>query len=129
MAFDPGTLAREDIFFVSIVTVFLPAGVIVIVLRTLSLPVCRNCGFHSVRRAHSHHRALDTLAQVCFLCPHRCGKCLRRFYCFGAHRAARHSGIIPFTNDDGTGKATDTGIPQKQGLTLAFAPAAAPNPK
>jgi hypothetical protein len=92
MAFDPDPLVREGIVLASIVSLLLVAGVILLVLRSLSLPDCRNCGFPSVRRVHSHHRPLDTFARACFLYPHRCQRCLHRFYCFGFPRVLRHSG-------------------------------------
>ena len=56
---------------------------LLLVRRTRSLPVCRNCGFRSVRPSHSHRHQLDTLAQHCLLYPHLCEKCRRRFYRFG----------------------------------------------
>jgi hypothetical protein len=90
MGFD--TLVREGVLLASTVTLCLLAAIAVLALRTLSLPVCRNCGFQSVRRAHSHHDPLDMFARICFLYPHRCEKCLRRFYCFGSPRIHRHSG-------------------------------------
>jgi hypothetical protein len=95
MAFDPDTVVREGLLLASIVILFLLAAIVALVARTRSLPVCRNCGFQGVRRAHSHHDPWDTFARVCFLFPHRCEKCLRRFYCFGSHRVRRHSGNQP----------------------------------
>ena len=91
MAIDPSVLAREGIFAASIVILFLLVGLAVLVVRTMSLPVCRNCGFKSVRRTHSHQSAPDGFARACFLYPYRCEKCLRRFYCFGARRVQRDS--------------------------------------
>jgi hypothetical protein len=87
----PDTLAREGLVFASILGVLLLSCVLVLVLRTRSLPVCRTCRFRSVRRSHSHRRALDTLARTFFLYPHRCERCLRRFYCFRSRRVPRHS--------------------------------------
>ena len=84
-------LTAEAVAFASIVIVLLVGLVLVLILRTRSLPVCRNCGFPSVRRAHSRHYPLDTLARVCFLYPHVCQRCLRRFYCFGSRRVPKHS--------------------------------------
>jgi hypothetical protein len=85
-------LAREGVLLVSLAAILLLGSLIGLVLRTRSLPVCRNCGFHSVRRSHSHHRPWDTLARIFFLYPHRCEKCLRRIYCFPSRRVPRHSG-------------------------------------
>ena len=90
MAFVPDPLVREGILLASIVSLLLVAGVILFVLRSLGLPACRNCGFRSVRRLHSSH-ALSTFARACFVYPHRCERCLHRFYCFGTRRV-RHSG-------------------------------------
>ena len=92
MVLDHDTLVHEGLLVASIVILLLMVGVILLVLRTRSFPVCRNCGFQSVRRAHSHHDPWDTLARVCFLYPHRCEKCLRRFYCFGRPRVHHDSG-------------------------------------
>jgi hypothetical protein len=84
-------LTREGLVLAGIVIALALGAFIVLTLRTLSLPTCWNCGFHSVRRSHARHRPLDILARICFLYPHRCDKCLRRFYCFGSHRATGHS--------------------------------------
>jgi hypothetical protein len=94
MAVDPAVLVREGILAASIVILFLLVGLVLLIGRTKSLPVCRNCGFKSVRRAHSHQSAVDSFARACFLYPYRCEKCLRRFYCFGAHRRPGHSGSM-----------------------------------
>ena len=83
-------LTTETALFASIVGLLLLGAVVVLALRTLSLPICRNCGFPSVRRVHSH-RPLDTFARACFLYPHRCQRCLHRFYCFGSPRMPKHS--------------------------------------
>src|SRR6266566_5064011 len=91
MAFDPGVV-REGVLAASIVTLLVLAGLLLLVLRTRSLPVCWNCGFQSVRRSHSHQITSDNFARICFLHPYRCEKCLRRFYCFRSRRAAGHSG-------------------------------------
>ena len=85
------SLTTEALAFASIVTALLLGMVLVLILRTRSLPVCKNCGFPSVRRVHSRHSPLDTLARGCFLYPHLCQRCLHRFYCFGSRRARRHS--------------------------------------
>jgi hypothetical protein len=82
---------REGLLFAGIVILFLLVGLAVLVVRTASLPVCRNCGFKSVRRTRSHQRAADSFARACFLYPYKCEKCLRRFYCFGARRGPSHS--------------------------------------
>jgi hypothetical protein len=74
-------LAREGWLFASLLGVLLLGAILVFALRGRSLPVCWNCGHHSVRRSHSH-RLLDAFAGVCSLCPYRCDKCLQRFYCF-----------------------------------------------
>jgi len=87
---NPVTL--EAAVFTILVGVLLLGAVVMLALRTRSLPVCWNCGFSSVRRAHSHHDPLDTFARLCFLYPHRCEKCLQRFYCFGTRRVHRQSG-------------------------------------
>ena len=63
MAFDPDTLIREGVLLASLVILFLLVGLVALVVRTVSLPVCRNCGFQSVRRSNSHHRPWDTFAQ------------------------------------------------------------------
>jgi predicted phosphoribosyltransferase len=84
-------LVREGVLLASIVSLLLLAAIIALVVRTLSLPVCRKCGFNSVRHARSHNRFSETLARVCFVVPYRCEKCLRRFYCFGTRRARPHS--------------------------------------
>lgn len=71
------------------------AGILLLVailvwgVRARNLPLCGNCGFHSVRRSHSRP-GLDAIANGFFLFPHRCERCLQRFYCFGLRRA-RHS--------------------------------------
>ena len=85
-------VAREVLFFGSVASLLLLALIIVVSIRTLSLPGCMKCGFRSVRRAKSH-KMLDNLARLLFLRPYRCGKCLRRFYCFRSRRitsAAAH---------------------------------------
>jgi len=89
---DPAVLVREGMFAAGIVALFLLVGLAVLVVRTVSLPVCQKCGFKSVRRARSHQSAADSFARACFLYPYKCEKCLRRFYCFGARRA--HSGSM-----------------------------------
>ena len=94
MGFDPYVLAREGILAASIVILFLLVGLIALIVRTASLPVCRYCGFKSVRRARSHHNLVDSFARACFLYPYRCDKCLRRFYCFGARPVPGHSGSM-----------------------------------
>ena len=60
------SLTTEALAFASIVIALLLGMVLVLILRTRSLPVCRNCGFPSVRRVHSRHRPLDTLARALF---------------------------------------------------------------
>jgi hypothetical protein len=87
---NPVTL--EVLAFTILVGILLFGAVVVLVLRTRSLPVCGNCGFSSVQRTYSSHRSLDTFARACFLYPHRCQRCLHRFYCFGSPRMHRHSG-------------------------------------
>lgn len=85
-------VAREALFLVSVSSLLLLAVIIGLSIRTLSLPGCMKCGFRSVRRAKSH-KMLDYFARLLFLRPYRCGKCLRRFYCFRSHRvtsAAAH---------------------------------------
>ena len=87
-----GTLAREGVVLASLAGVLLLGALLVFVLRTGVLPVCWSCGHHSVRRSHSH-RFFDAVARICFLYPHRCEKCLQRFYCFRSRRVPRqHSG-------------------------------------
>ena len=85
------TLARETVVFVTILGAFLLAGMAFFLQRTRRLPGCSNCGFQSVRRSRSH-RLLDALASIGHLCPYRCGKCLKRFYCFGQARSPVRSG-------------------------------------
>jgi hypothetical protein len=76
---------REGVVLLGLVAILLLGAVLVLVLRTRAIPICWNCGFHSVRRSQSR-RLLDTLASLCLLCPYRCEKCLERFYCFGIRR-------------------------------------------
>ena len=85
-------LVREAALLAGIVVLFLLMGIIAFAVRTASLPACGQCGFHSVRRSHSHDRISDNLARLCLLVPYRCEKCRRRFYCFPSGRVARHSG-------------------------------------
>ena len=80
-------LAREGLFFAGVSSILLLAVIMVLSIRTLNLPKCMKCGFDSVRRAKSHTIS-DNLAWFFFLRPYRCGKCLRRFYCFRSHRTA-----------------------------------------
>ena len=75
-------ITREAVVFAILAIFLLLGAVVVLILRTRSLPVCGNCGFSSVQRSQSQH-PLDAIARVCFLYPHRCQKCLRRIYCFG----------------------------------------------
>ena len=90
--FGGNPVTREAIALAILVGVLLLGAVVVLALRTRSLPVCWNCGFSSVHRAHSSRHLLNTFARACFLHPHRCERCLRRFYCFGTRRVHRHSG-------------------------------------
>jgi len=85
-------LIREGILAAGIVILFLLVGLVALVVRTASLPVCRKCGFKSVRRTHSHQSPADSFARARFLYPYRCRKCLRRFYCFGARGGPGYSG-------------------------------------
>ena len=87
-------LVREAALLAGIVLLFLLISIIALTVRTASLPACRQCGFHSVRRSHSHDRISDNLARLCLLVPYRCERCLRRFYCFGARRGPRRSASI-----------------------------------
>jgi hypothetical protein len=82
-------LIREAVALAIILGVLLLGAFIMLVPRTRRLPACGNCGFSSVRRAHSHDRPLDMFARTFFLYPHRCQRCLHRFYCFGSPRV-RH---------------------------------------
>jgi hypothetical protein len=84
-------LAREAVFFASLLAVLLLSAILILVLRTRALPTCWECGYHSMRRSESH-RIIDTLARGCFLYPYRCEKCLQRRYCFRFRRLSRHSG-------------------------------------
>lgn len=84
-------VAREGLFFGSVASLLLLAVIIMLSIRTLSLPGCMKCGFRSVRRAKSH-KMLDNLARLLFLRPYRCGKCLRRFYGFRSHRVTSAAG-------------------------------------
>ena len=86
-----GPVAREALLFASMSSLLLLAVIIVLSIRTRSLPECMRCGFRSVRRAKSH-KVVDNLARLLFLRPYRCEKCLRRFYGFRSHRvgAAAH---------------------------------------
>jgi hypothetical protein len=77
----PNAVVREAAVLVIFVGLLLLAGIVFSLLRTRSLPGCWNCGFQNVRRSHSHP-LLDTFARAFLLYPHRCGKCLARFYCF-----------------------------------------------
>jgi hypothetical protein len=83
---------REGVVLLAFVAVLLFGAVIRLMLRTRSLPVCWNCGFSTVHRAHSSRRPLDFLARTCFLYPYRCQRCLHRFYCFGSPKVRRPSG-------------------------------------
>jgi hypothetical protein len=58
---NPVTL--EVLAFTILVGILLFGAVVVLVLRTRSLPVCGNCGFSSVQRTYSSHRSLDTFAR------------------------------------------------------------------
>ena len=80
-------LAREGLFFASISSLLVLAVIIALLIRTLNLPKCMKCGFDSVRRAKTH-TIPDNLAWFFLVRPYRCGKCLRRFYCFRSHRTA-----------------------------------------
>lgn len=85
------TLIREAVVLSILIGGLLLAAIIIVVLRTRALPTCWSCGFQSVRRSHSH-RTLDTVAAFAVLCPYRCEKCLKRFYCFGVrHHHGRRS--------------------------------------
>ena len=90
----PGTVALEALFFASLIGVSLLIVIVALVIRTLSLPECRKCGFRNVRRSKSH-TALDTLGRFFFLRPYRCGKCLRRFYCYRSQRATPVTAHVP----------------------------------
>ena len=57
------------------------ALILMLLFRTRSLPGCGRCGFQGVRRSQPQG-LLDTFVRVLLLYPHRCEKCLRRFYCF-----------------------------------------------
>src|SRR5512143_393982 len=87
---DVPALALEGAVLAAIVGLLLLAAVGLLVLRTRSLPVCWNCGMHSVRRAHSH-RLLDDFARAALLYPYRCESCLQRFYSFKSRRVPRHA--------------------------------------
>ncbi len=82
------TFTREAVVLSVLIGVLLLAAIIILALRTRTLPTCWNCGFQSVRRSHSH-RPLDTLAAFAVLCPYRCEKCRKRFYCFGFRHGRR----------------------------------------
>src|SRR6185369_14600220 len=86
-----GTLAREGAALAVLVGVLLLGALVMPMLRTRTLPVCWNCGFHGVRRSRSHQRPWDTLARICCLYPRRCSRCLRRFYCFEFRDEVRYS--------------------------------------
>ena len=83
-------LTRELVVFSSLAGMVVLSVIVLFVLRTFSLPYCWKCGFTSVRRSQSHH-PLDVVARLVFLYPYRCGKCQKRFYCFGAHRLPPHN--------------------------------------
>jgi hypothetical protein len=83
------TVTVEFEVVAGIAGILLLVTILLFAVRSRNLPVCWNCGYHSVRRAHSR-RGLDALANGFFLFPHRCEKCLQRFYCF-AQRRVRHS--------------------------------------
>jgi hypothetical protein len=82
-----GALELEALFFAGLIGISLLGVVVALLIRTLSLPECLKCGFRNVRRAKSA-KAFDTLGRIFLLRPYRCGKCLRRFYCFRSHRVA-----------------------------------------
>ena len=82
-----GPVALEALFFAGLIGVLLLVVILTLVIRTLNLPKCGKCGLRSVRRSNSH-KAFETLGCFFLLRPYRCGKCVRRFYCFRSHRAA-----------------------------------------
>jgi hypothetical protein len=84
------TLAREGVVFGSLLGFVLLGAILIMAVRTRALPVCWNCGHHSIRRSESH-RMLDTLARACLLHPYRCEKCLKRCYCFRSRHVPPHS--------------------------------------
>ena len=94
MDFDSVILIREGVLLASLLALALLAGIVVLVVRTGSLPVCWNCGFNAVHRSQSHPSTLDTFARLCFLHRYRCGKCLRRFYAFKSRRVLGHPGTM-----------------------------------
>jgi len=98
------TLAREGIVFASLLGLLLLAGILILALRTQALPVCWNCGHHSLRRSESH-RMLDTLARGCFLHAYRCEKCLKRCYCFGSSRVPPHHHPHPHSRSQAAGSS------------------------
>jgi hypothetical protein len=96
-----GTLAHEAVGLAILAGVLLLGALVMLVLRTRKLPVCWNCGFRSVRRSHSRHHPLDTVARICYLYPRRCRRCLRRFYCFEFHDVVRHPRRHPMATGKG----------------------------
>ncbi len=75
------TIVLEAVVFSVLFGVLLLALILMLLLRTRGLPECGRCGFSGVRRSQPQG-LLDASVRVLFLHPHRCDKCLRRFYCF-----------------------------------------------
>lgn len=114
-------LTREAVVFAIFIGILLFGALLVLVFRTRSLPVCWNCGFSRVHRAHSNHRPIDAFARVFFLYPHKCQRCLHRAYCFGSPRVHRPSATKVWLRqlNDGQhqqeGKHPESGPPQSDG--------------
>jgi hypothetical protein len=60
--------------------------------RSVSLPVCLNCGAREVHRSRTN-TAADIFAGLLFLVPYRCWVCQRRFYGFRTSNALRQAQI------------------------------------
>ena len=83
-------LALEAVVFSALLSALLLALILMLLLRTRRLPACGRCGVQGVRRSQPQG-LLDTVVRVCLLHPHRCDKCLSRFYCFRSRRVSEPS--------------------------------------
>ena len=75
------TIILEAAVFSVLLGLLLLALILIMLLRTRSLPECGRCGYQGVRRSQPQGLR-DTFVRLLLLHPHRCDKCLRRFYCF-----------------------------------------------
>jgi hypothetical protein len=73
-------LILEAIVFAGLLFLLVFLAILVLAMRSRSLPVCVKCESPSIRPARPNK--LDVIWRLCFLYPHRCDKCLSRYYCF-----------------------------------------------